>query len=115
MGPIVFERFVKPHVLGQPTDEARAAQLLAEATTRWFGEPRSATGHPVRSVLDHLESVLPADRDTVLARFSIADVALGAHLGWLGFAGLELDATRWPRTARYRDALRARKSFETTE
>ena len=48
------------------------------------------------------------------ARFGIADVALGAHLGWLAFAGLELDARRWPRTARYHAALHARPSFKAT-
>ena len=64
-------------------------------------------------VLDYLESVLAPDRDSVLSRFGIADVALGVHLGWLGAAGLELDARRWPRTARYYQALLARPSFKT--
>jgi glutathione S-transferase len=113
MGAIVFERFVKPHVLKQPTDEARVEQLLAAARTRWVGKPSSAAGHPLPSVLDYLESELPEGRDTVLARFSIADAALGVHLGWLAFAGIELDARRWPRTARYYGALVARPSFET--
>ena len=114
MGAIVLERFVKPHVLGQPTDEARLRELLAAAQARWLGKPTSAAGNPVPAVLDYLESQLPADRDSVLARFGIADVALGAHLGWLAFAGLELDARRWPRTARYHAALHARPSFKAT-
>src|SRR5262245_29305170 len=80
MGAIVFERFVKPSMLKQPTDEARLAQLLAGAEARWFGKPSSAAGQPIPAVLDYLESQLPADRDTALPRFSIADVALGAHL-----------------------------------
>ena len=113
MGAIVLERFVKPHLLKQPTDEARLEQLLAAATTRWLGKPSSAGGQPLPSVLDYLESQLSGDRDTVLARFSIADVALGAHLGWLAPAGIELDARRWPRTARYHRALLARPSFKT--
>jgi len=114
MGAIVLERFVKPHILKQPTDMARLEQLLAAASTRWVGKPSSAAGHPLPSVLDYLESQLPGDRDTVLARFSIADVALGAHLGWLAPAGIELDARRWPRTARYHKALLARPSFKST-
>jgi len=114
MGAIVFERFVKPQFLKQPTDEARLAQLLTATETRWFGKPSSAAGQPIPSVLDYVESQLPADRDTVLRRFSIADVALGAHLGWLAAAGFELDAARWPRTARYRAALQARPSFKAT-
>lgn len=114
MGAIVLERIVKPHILGQPTDEARLQQLLEAASTRWLGKPSSAAGEPIPSVLDYLESQLPHDRDCVLARFSIADVALGAHLGWLPLAGIELDAKRWPRTARYAEGLAARPSFKTT-
>jgi glutathione S-transferase len=114
MGPIIFERFVKPEILGQPTDETRLAELVANASEHWFGKPRSAGGNPMPSVLDYLEAELPADRDTVLGRFSIADVALGAHFGWLGPAGFEIDAQRWPRTARYARALAGRPSFAAT-
>ena len=113
MGAIVFESIVKPHMLKQPTDEKRLAELLAAARTRWTGKPTSAAGQPVPAVLDWLESQLPSGRDTVLPRFSIADVALGAHLGWLEPARIELDPARWPRTARYRQALLARPSFKT--
>jgi len=115
MGAIVLERVVKPHMLGQPTDEARLAGLVEAARTRWAGQPASAAGQPVPAVLDYLESQLPPDRGSALERFGIADVALGAHFGWLPFTGLELDAARWPRTARYREALQARPSFKTTE
>jgi glutathione S-transferase len=98
LGGVFFERFVKPNVLRQPTDESRVQELLAQA---------------VPPVMDYLESQIPADRDSVLARFGIADAALGAHLGNLGFAGVEVDASRWPRTARYYRALIARPSFKT--
>lgn len=98
MGGLFFERFVKPRVLGADPDEARVAELLAEE---------------LPPVMDWLESQLPADRDSVLPRFSIADAALGAHLGNLTFAGVEVDAGRWPRTARYYGALLARPSFKT--
>jgi glutathione S-transferase len=112
MGAIVFEAFVKPQILKQPTDQARLDQLLEAARTRWLGKPTSAVGQPLPSVLDYLESQLGGDRDSVLARFSIADVALGAHLGWLAMAGIDLDARRFPRTARYYQALLARPSFK---
>ena len=98
MGAVFFERFVKTHVLRQQPDEVRVQQLLENA---------------VPPVLDYLESQIPGDRDTVLTRFSIADAALGAHLGNLSFAGIEIDAQRWPRTARYYGALLARPSFKT--
>lgn len=98
LGGIFFERFVKPNVFQQESDESRVRTLLAES---------------VPPVLDYLESQIPAGRDSVLARFGIADVALGAHLGNLTWAGLEVDAGRWPRTARYYQALLARPSFKT--
>ena len=115
MGEIVLERFVKPHILGQPTDEERLAQLLESARQRWFGEWRSAGGTPIPSVADYLETQLPSDRDSVLAQFGIADIALGAHFGWLAGADLTIDARRWPRTARYREALEKRPSFQASQ
>jgi glutathione S-transferase len=114
MGPIVFERLIKPHMLGQPSDEARLKELQEAAATRWFGKAASATGQPVPCVMDYLESQLGDGRDSVLAEFSIADVALGAHLGWPGPCGLELDARRWPKTARYAATLASRPSFQKT-
>jgi glutathione S-transferase len=114
MGAIVLESFVKPQFLGQPTDQARLAALQEAVALRWTGAARSAGGNPVPPVFDYLESVLPSDRDTVLPRFSIADVALGVHLGWLPFSGLDLDAKRWPRTARFQAALATRPSFRAT-
>ncbi|HYB12462.1 MAG TPA: glutathione S-transferase family protein [Myxococcota bacterium] len=99
LGAVFFERFVKTHVLRQAADESRVQELLQRA---------------VPPVLDYLESQVPGDRDTVLPRFSIADAALGAHLGNLTFAGIEIDAKRWPRTSRYYQALLARPSFKTS-
>lgn len=113
MGPIVLERIVKPHVLGQPTDEVRLAQLLEVASNRWFGRPTSASGQPIPCVMDYLETQISADRDSALTRFGIADIAIGTHFGWLEAAGFELDARRWPRTARYFHALLDRPSFKT--
>jgi glutathione S-transferase len=114
MGAIVLESLIKPQFLGQPTDQARLAALREAVKMRWTGTPCSAAGTPVPSVLDYLESVLPNDRDTVLPRFSIADAALGVHLGWLPFTGLALDAKRWPRTARFQAAIARRPSFAAT-
>jgi glutathione S-transferase len=98
LGPILFERVVKRFVFQQEPDEARVAELLARE---------------LPPVLDYLEGQLPGDRETVLARFGIADAALGAQLGTLTLAGIEIDARRWPRTASYYQALLARPSFKT--
>ncbi|MBY0400798.1 glutathione S-transferase family protein [Myxococcota bacterium] len=110
-GEVVFERIVKPQMLGQPTDEARLAVLQQAVRERWAGSPRSAGGHPIPAIFDHLESQIPENRDTLLPQFGIADVAVGAHFGWLEAGGLEIDAKRWPRVARYAAAIRRRPSF----
>jgi len=98
IGALLFERLVKPRILQQPTDAARVAELLEKQ---------------LPPVLDYVEAQVPSDRDSALPRFGIADAALGAQLGSLGLAGLEIDGSRWPRTARYARALHARPSFKT--
>ena len=87
IGGILFERVMKPQVLHQQGD-------------RRAGRAESSSGE-LPPVLDYVESQLPADRETVLPRFGIADVALGAQLRSLAFAASQIDAARWPRTARY--------------
>jgi len=99
LGGIFFERFVKPNVLKQTPDEARVQGLLERE---------------VPPVMAYVESQVPKERETLLSRFSIADAALGGQLGSLSFAGVEIDAARWPRTARYYRALLSRPSFKTT-
>ena len=96
--PVLFERVVKRFVFKQPPDEARVAEHLEKL---------------LPPVLDYLESQLPEGQGTVLARFSIADAAIGAQLATLRLSGVELDAARWPRTASYYRALLARPSFKT--
>jgi glutathione S-transferase len=115
MGAVVFERFVKPNLLQQPTDTVRLQELIGVATERWFGHPKSAGGRAMPSVMDYLESQVPTDRDTIFPRFTVADAAIGAHLGWLAPAGFEIDAKRWPRTARYYRALLDRPSFKSLD
>ncbi len=97
IGPILFERFIRPQVFHEAGDPERAAAFAAR----------------LPELYDYLESRLPADRDSVLARFGIADAALGAQLSGLSFLGESIDAARWPRTAAYRRALEARPSFKT--
>jgi len=97
LGPVLFERVVKRFVFQQPPDEARVADQLE---------------NQLPPVLDYLESQLPAGQGTLLARFSIADAAVGGQLATLKLAGVEIDARRWPRTASYCRTLLARPSFE---
>ena len=97
--PVLFERVVKRFVFQQEPDEARVAHQLDQE---------------LPPVLDYLEGQLTEGRGTALARFSIADAAVGAQLGSLTLSGVEIDARRWPRCASYYAALAARPSFKTT-
>jgi len=97
IGPILFERFIRPQFFHQEGDLARAEEFRAK----------------LPDLYDYLESRLSSQRDSVLPRFGIADIAIGAQLASLGFLGEEIDAARWPRTASYRRALEARPSFKT--
>jgi len=97
IGAIFFERYVKPNVFQGETDEARVAELAE---------------NELPGVLDYLEAQLPEGPGTVLEDFSIADAALGAHLGGLHFSGMELDAGRWPRLGAYLSGLLERPSFQ---
>jgi glutathione S-transferase len=97
IGGINFETFVKPQILKQQPDLARAAEFRRR----------------LPEIYDYLESRLLADREWLLPRFGIADIAVGTQLQGLVFAGEEIDAARWPRTAAYRGAIEARPSFKT--
>jgi glutathione S-transferase len=96
-GGLLFERFVKPTFLGGAPDEARVAGLLGQ----------------VPGVFDYLESKLPEGRDTLLPRFSVADAALAGQFATFAGSGVAIDAARWPRTARYAEALAARPSVKS--
>jgi glutathione S-transferase len=96
IGPMFFERFIKKVLLKAPADEAIVAKALAEA---------------VPPVLAYLESRAPRRPGPVLGAFSIADAALGGHLGSLRLAGISIDAARYPKLAAYSDALLERPSF----
>ena len=96
VGQIFFEKFVKPNVFQQETDEERVKNLLE---------------NELPPTMDYLESQIGKGSETVLDTFSIADVALGAHLGGMHYAGVEFDHDRWPGVAGYAKALWARPSF----
>ena len=97
IGGIAFETFVRPQILKEQGDLARAAELRAR----------------LPELFDHLESRLSDDREWLLSRFSIADAAVGVMLQGVRLIGEEIDAARWPRLARYRNSVEGRPSFKT--
>jgi len=97
IGGIAFETFVRPHILKEEGDATRAAELRGR----------------LPELYGYLESRLSDDREWLLSRFGVADAAVGVMLQGLRFLGEELDPARWPRLARYRDAIEGRPSFKT--
>jgi glutathione S-transferase len=95
VGPVFFERAVKPKMLKQQTDEGVVQQALA--------------GLP--AFLDYLEAQV-GERDFIVGNgFSIADIAIATQLQQLVHGGEPVDATRWPRLARYASGILGRPSF----
>jgi glutathione S-transferase len=96
--PLIFERVVKQILYGEAADEARVRTVLDDV---------------LPPALDYLETQAPDTGDSLLSRFSIADVAVGTQLAALPGVDVALDARRWPRLARYQQALLARPSFKS--
>jgi glutathione S-transferase len=93
---IFFNRWVAPKALGRPGDEAVAA---------------AAERDELPSILDYLERVIPDSGFLVDDRITLADMAVAAPFVNLGYVGVDLDGTRWPRTAAYLDAILGRAAF----
>lgn len=94
VGPVFFQRFVRPHIFQQEPDEKVVQEALTEA---------------LPPVLDYLETQI-GEGGTFLDSFSIADASLAAHLGSLNMVGEPVDAKRWPKLASYSTALLSRPS-----
>ncbi|MBW2373037.1 MAG: glutathione S-transferase family protein [Deltaproteobacteria bacterium] len=91
VGPFFFERIVRGKIMKAEPDEARLAKVLAEE---------------LPPVFDWLESQVPESGDVIVGgRFSIADIGIATQLVNGRHAGLDVDASRWPRLAAYRDAV----------
>ncbi len=108
IGGINFEIFIKPTILHQEPDHARANEFRAR----------------LPEMFDYLESRVPEDRESLLPRFGIADIAVGAQLLNLSFTGEELARgalaahralfrARSRRGRRSRPRCRRRKSCNT--
>jgi glutathione S-transferase len=81
-----LEKVVKPKLLRQPTDEAKVRRTLTVTLPK---------------TLDYLESVLPASGYLFSSGLSIADVSLASMFLNARYAGYEIPADRWPRSAGY--------------
>ena len=95
-GTMFFNRLVSPKFMGQPGDEAAAANAETKL---------------LPPVIDYLEATIPASGYLVEDRLTLADIAVASpfvnllHLGWT------VDARTHPTTAAYVSAMLARPSF----
>jgi glutathione S-transferase len=119
------ERYPSPPLLPRsPADRARSRWLEEFADTRmgdvliwrlynqivirrfvWGEAPdedvvRKAREEEIPSILDYLESLLPAD-DFLFGRVSLADIAIASFFRNAAFARYTIDARRWPVTAAF--------------
>jgi glutathione S-transferase len=97
VGAIFVQRVLRPKVFHQDTDTALVDRVLREE---------------LPPVFDYLEGELGDDDAIVPPRFSIADIAIASQLQNLRHAKVEVDASRWPKLARYANAILSRPSFK---
>jgi glutathione S-transferase len=99
VGPkIFFQRVVGPRFMGQTTDEEMVQKAVNEE---------------LPPLLDYLEGQLDGREAIAGSRFSVGDVSLGSQFVNLRYAGVDVDAGRWPKLRRYVDAVHARPSFRS--
>lgn len=94
-GKIFFQRVVGPRFFNQPTDEAVVKEGIETDCPRLF---------------EYLEGQITGDF-LVGDRMSIGDIGIVSPFVNLGYAGVRVDAARWPRLAAYLDRMTARPSF----
>jgi glutathione S-transferase len=64
----------------------------------------------IPQILDYLEGLLP-DEGYLFGAISVADIALAAPFRNAAFAGFQVDAARWPKTAGFVERLLRHPSF----
>jgi glutathione S-transferase len=95
---LFYPKFVHPIVWGEPGDQARVEKTLAEDLPR---------------ELDWLEGELPADGFLFGEEIGLADIAVATFFRNGEHIGVEVDRTRWPRTAAFVARALAHSCFES--
>jgi glutathione S-transferase len=93
--PIFFNRTLAPRI-GMTADLAAADKAEAEA---------------VPPVLAYLESIAPESGFLIEERLTLADIVVCCPLVNASYAGLNVDAVKYPRAAAYTSVILARPSF----
>jgi glutathione S-transferase len=92
---IFFQRVLGPRFFNQPTDESVV---------------KNALENEVPPMLDYLEGQLTGDF-LVGNRLTIGDISVGSQFVNLRYAGVAVDAGRWPKLAAYVGRILSRPSF----
>lgn len=95
-GALFFNRVVAPRFMGREGDLAAADQ---------------AEKVQLPKIMDYLEATIPASGFLVEDRITLADIAVASPFENAHLAGCPLDAARWPKTAKYVEAILARPSY----
>ena len=82
---LFYQKVVRPLVWGEPTDDERVRKSLEE---------------DIPVALDYLEGELPAD-GFLFGDIGVADISIASFFRNGAYAGFEIDAARWPRTAAF--------------
>ena len=88
---LFYQRFVRRMVWQEEPDQLRVEKVLNEE---------------VPAALDYLESELP-DEGFLFGALGLADIAVASFFVNARYAGFEVDAERWPKTARFVGAVLA--------
>ncbi|MEH6585866.1 MAG: glutathione S-transferase family protein [Halioglobus sp.] len=84
-GGIFFQRFMKPMMLKQESDEALVESIVSDK---------------LPPILDYLESQVPAE-GFLFDDFGVADLALVVPFVNAGYAGYKIDPEHWPKFAAF--------------
>jgi glutathione S-transferase len=95
-GAMFFNRIVAPRFMGREGDLAAADEAQNVQAPR---------------ILDYLETVIPASGFLVEDRITLADIAVASPFQNMHLAGCSIDAARYPKSAKYVEAILARPSY----
>jgi len=96
VGKMFFNRIVAPRFLGRDGDLS-----VADAAERDELPP----------LLEYLEGVIPDSGYLVDDRLTLADLAVASPFANFAHCGVNVDATRYPKTVAYTQAILSRPSF----
>jgi glutathione S-transferase len=96
---LFYPKFVHPAIFGEPGDQARIDETLAEDMPR---------------ELDYLEGQLPENGFLFGGQIGLADISIATYFRNAAYLGFSPDAERWPRTAAFADRALAHPCFAAT-